>query len=476
MGIGLATAFALVLGGCSSGNGRTSTTSGSGSAGGTVGSSGGTAGGTGGTTSGTGGTTASTGGTTSGTGGTTSGTGGTTASTGGTTSGTGGTTRGTGGTTSGTTSGTGGTAAGTGGTTSGTGGTTASTGGTTGGTGGTSSGTGGRTNGTGGTNSGTGGRTSGTGGTTAGSGGTASGSGGAAGGSGGAAGSSGGAAGGAGSSSFRFLVWADTKTGTADFTTESNQAKALNPPPNFTIYSGDLVESGFAAGPMATWKTAINGGTNNGMFDISFVVRGNHDSTDPAGFAAFFNYDTVAATVGATNLTQQQKNLTYSYDYGNSHFVAVDVPDDATLITATQIAWADSDLAAAEARGLTHAFLNWHGPIYPVAEHCCPSVPAVIDMLNKHPIVTATLHGHEHTNAHVRINKARYPNCTHEFDEFIEGAAGAGPQTCQAGRADDCFGEKNGFAVMDVSGKTLTATIYYVGSTTPLKTFTITKP
>jgi hypothetical protein len=29
---------------------------------------------------------------------------------------------------------------------------------------------------------------------------------------------------------------------------------------------------------------------------------------------------------------------------------------------------------------------------------------------------------------------------------------------------------------MDVSGKTLTATIYYVGSTTPLKTFTITKP
>jgi len=227
---------------------------------------------------------------------------------------------------------------------------------------------------------------------------------------------------------------------------------------------------------MATWKTAINGGTNNGMFDISFVVRGNHDSTDPTGFAAFFNYDAVAATVGATNLTQQTKNLTYSYDYGNSHFVAIDVPDDATLITAAQIAWADSDLAAAEARGLTHAFMNWHGPIYPVAEHCCPSVPAVIDMLNKHSIVTATFHGHEHTNAHVRINSTRYPNCTHEFDEFIEGAAGAGPQTCQTGRADDCFGAKNGFAVMDVSGKTLTATIYYVGSTTPLKTFTITKP
>ena len=415
IGIGLATVLGLMLDGCSSGNGSTSTTRDSSAAGsgGTVGRSGGTTGGTGGIAAGTGGATGGAGQTAGGTGGTTAGTGG----------------------------GTGGTTAGTGGTTAGTGGTTAGAAGTTGAAG----------------------RTAGS-------------SGSAAGASGGATGGSTGAAGGAGSSSFRFIVWADTKTGTADFTTESNQAKALKPPPNFTIYSGDLVESGFAAGPMATWKTAINGGTNNGMFDISFVVRGNHDTTDPAGFAAFFNYDAVAATVGATNLTQQTKNLTYSYDYGNSHFVAIDVPDDATLITAAQIAWADSDLAAAEARGLTHAFLNWHGPIYPVAEHCCPSVPAVIDMLNKHSIVTATFHGHEHTNAHVRINSTRYPNCTHEFDEFIEGAAGAGPQTCQTGRADDCFGAKNGFAVMDVSGKTLTATIYYVGSTTPLKTFTITKP
>jgi len=438
MGIALATVLGLILGGCSSGNGSTSTTRDSSAAGsgGTVGRSGGTTGGTGGIAAGTGGATGGAGQTAGGTGGTTAGTGGTTA----------------GRTASG----------GTGGTTAGTGGTTAGAAGTTGAAG--------RTAGSSGDAAGA------SGGAASSSGGAAGGRAGATGGSAGGAGGGGGAAGGAGSTSFRFIVWADTKSGTADFTTESNQVKALNPPPNFTIYSGDLVDSGFAAGPMANWKTAINGGTNNGMFDISFVVRGNHDTTDPAGFAAFFNYDAVAATVGATNLTQQQKNLTYSYDCGNSHFVAIDVPDDATLITTAQIAWADSDLAAAEARGLTHAFLNWHGPIYPVAEHCCPSVPAVIDMLNKHPIVTATFHGHEHTNAHVRINSTRYPNCTHEFDEFIEGAAGAGPQTCQAGRADDCFGAKNGFAVMDVSGKTLTATIYYVGSTTPLKTFTITKP
>ena len=445
LGVGLATLLGLSAVGCSSGSGSASTTRNGGAAGsgGAVGSGGGKPGGIGGTT---GGAVAPTGGTTGGVAGTTGGAGMTAGGSAGTPGGT------------------------TGGTTGGVAGTTRGAGKMAGGSAGTPSGT------TGGTTGGAAGTTGGAGKTAGSSGGAAGGAGGAAGGSGGTGGSSGGTTGGAGSSSFRFIVWADTKTGTADFTTESNQVKALNPPPNFTIYSGDLVESGFAAGPMATWKTAMNGGTNNGMFDISFAVRGNHDSTDPAGFAAFFNYDAVAATVGATNLTQQTKNLTYSYDYGNSHFVAVDVPDDATLITAAQIAWVDSDLATAEARGLTHAFLNWHGPIYPVAEHCCPSVPAVIDMLNKHPIVTATFHGHEHTNAHVRINKDRYPNCTHEFDEFIEGAAGAGPQTCQAGRADDCFGAKNGFAVMDVSGKTLTATIYYVGSTTPLKTFTITKP
>src|SRR3989344_5987476 len=74
---------------------------------------------------------------------------------------------------------------------------------------------------------------------------------------------------------FRFVSWGDTKIGTSTLSGESNQAKALNP--KFTIYAGDLVSS-WSIPAIEAWVVAVNGGNNNGMRDITFPVRGNHDS------------------------------------------------------------------------------------------------------------------------------------------------------------------------------------------------------
>jgi hypothetical protein len=273
---------------------------------------------------------------------------------------------------------------------------------------------------------------------------------------------------------FRFVSWGDTKTGTSALATLSNQAKALSP--TFTIYTGDLIDSGSGSGTLDTWKNALNGGSNNGTFDITFPVRGNHDKGTSALWPNFFDLAGVAARIGATNYTELNPDATYSFDYGNSHFVGIDVLGDVTAMSAAQIIWLDNDLTAAEDRGLTHAFLFWHGPIYAVDDHCCPTAPSnLITVLNKHSIVSATFHGHEHVIAYAHIDSSRISGVTHPFEEFVTGAGGAGRYSCRSGRSEYCYSSDDSFATIDVSGTSFTANFYRKNNTTPLQTWTFTK-
>ncbi len=271
---------------------------------------------------------------------------------------------------------------------------------------------------------------------------------------------------------FRFVSWGDTKEGLSLLARQSNEAIATRPA--FTIYCGDLVPR-FSIRGLNSWKNAVNGNANNGMFDKTFAVRGNHDKGDDAAWQGFFGFGAVASTVGASNYSSMVDDLTYSFDYGNSHFVGVDDLGDVTLITDDQISWIDRDLTAAEHRGLTHAFLFWHGPLYPLGPHCCTAgKPEFVTMANKHPIISATFHGHEHLMAWVHIDKSRYTNATHEFEEFVTGSSGADAKECMAGRSDYCrFGA--GFATVDVSGKSFTVKFLLDGKSVPDRTLSFIK-
>jgi len=281
------------------------------------------------------------------------------------------------------------------------------------------------------------------------------------------------------SSSFRFVSWGDTKTGLSALASLSNQANSLNP--TFTIYSGDLCDSGFTVSCMDAWKNAKNGSSDNGMFDKTCPVRGNHDSSDTAGWQAYFDLRATALRIGATNYTELNEDLTYSFDYGNSHFIGVDVLGDATVLSPTQISWIDNDLAAAEQRGLTHAFIYFHGPIYSVANHCsCPIrtcdtpliIASLIDVLNRHPIVSATFHGHDHTYAFVHIDSSRISEVLHPFEQFVTGDAGAGPAGCsKTYRFDYCM-DSHGLVTVDVFGNTFTINFYAQDNMIPAKTLT----
>jgi hypothetical protein len=285
---------------------------------------------------------------------------------------------------------------------------------------------------------------------------------------------------------FRFVSWADTKSYKDTLAALSVQAKALNP--KFTIYEGDLCDAYSTTCIQNDWVSAMNGYVNNGMADITFAVRGNHDSGNDAGWQSIFNFSAMAARVGAIHYSYMSglDDIVYSFDYGNSHFVGLDSLGDADTITSSQLTWLDNDLTSAEGRGLTHAFIYFHGTIYCVDGHCTCTTPSgcsqdsttdngkIIPIINKHPIVSATFHGHEHTYAWVHLDNTRVSAITHPWEEFVTAAAGAGPYACISGRTDYCL-PQYGFVTVDVDGATVTVNFYRKGYTSSQKTVTFTK-
>jgi hypothetical protein len=282
---------------------------------------------------------------------------------------------------------------------------------------------------------------------------------------------------------FSCVSWADTRSGTARLAVLSNQAALLKPA--FTIYSGDLENAGFTASGMNDWKNAMNGGNSNGMAEITLALRGNHDTSNISGWQDYFDAAGMVTHIGGVRFSALDRNLTYSFDFGNATMIGLDVPGDAAMITAAEITFVDGVLTDAENRGLTHAFIFFHGPIYPISSHTdCPtracatpiSVANLVTVLNKHSIVSAVFNGHEHLQGYVHLDGSRVPEITHAFEEFITGSAGAPLYNCNKTYRYDFCGSFDGFTLVRVEGRTFTVNIYRENQASPEKTWTFTKP
>ncbi|MCL5256869.1 MAG: PKD domain-containing protein [Chloroflexi bacterium] len=306
-------------------------------------------------------------------------------------------------------------------------------------------------------------------------------------------------------SSFRFAAWSDMHVG-PDLATNNlrvseiaDQIAALDP--NFTIVPGDLEDSGFTADGIEVWKEAVNGQFTgdtapSGLFDITLPSRGNYDKlVEPGDWETYFNTGQMSDQIGATNYSHQggEEEETYSFDYGNSHFVSLDVPGRFDVAaTHADIDWLDSDLDAAEGRGLTHAFLFFHGPVYCIqagdptmCPYCDPGarvspLPALndqmIEVINKHPIVSAAFSGHEGTNPYTHLDSTRIPDLTHPFEQFLVGNT-TYPNTFSANYEAryDYLPPGRGFLMLDVEGASFTANWYQTGKSSPIKSLTFSK-
>ena len=157
----------------------------------------------------------------------------------------------------------------------------------------------------------------------------------------------------------------------------ANQLSSLNPA--LVLGVGDVEDNGFATTDMNQVVGVLK--TEN-LFNKTFMVRGNHDDKidgSAAGWESYLetspNIPTRPAYVAnKVALNSSSDNLTYSFDYGNSIFIGLDVPGDVYLLTQAEVDFLDARLTYAESVGLTHAFIYFHGPEYCVEqEHCTSS-------------------------------------------------------------------------------------------------------
>ncbi len=295
------------------------------------------------------------------------------------------------------------------------------------------------------------------------------------------------------STPFTFVAWGDSRGSTSGavntmvLSTLSNQAQGLIPAPAFTIFAGDLCD-GFDTSCTSTgtdgWEYALNGGSaNNGTSRITFPFRGNHDDNAALWDSYFAGRDAAVAAIGGTNFNSYPADgpeRTYSFDYANSHIVGIDMPrGDIASITSGQIDWLDSDITAAESRGVTHTFILDHGPIYYVDDHSSTPPARLINVMNKHASISATFHGHEHVMAYVHADSSHISGVTHPWEEFVTGGAGAPLYNCKTSRltgaTDYCEDQSNGFVSVEVSGDTFTVSLYLEGQPAAAKTWTFAK-
>jgi hypothetical protein len=292
---------------------------------------------------------------------------------------------------------------------------------------------------------------------------------------------------------FLFASAGDAQDDPQDFPKITNAIAALQP--DLLIFNGDLESKGVRTSELDGWVAGLK---SAGLFDRTFLVRGNHDNDRLGSASAWEKYFSTAPNIktlpaGVSNYVAIDSNstyLTYSFDYGNSRFIGLDAPGDAHVTTA-QFTFLDQRLADAENLGLVHAFIYFHGPEYCIEKiHCSCTAredasctqAKFIDLINRHPIVSATFHGHEHILGWVHMDATRISGLSHPYEEFFTSPSGAGSynEYIFPDRVDYYYPDMphyydSGFGTITVDGNSFTVTLYKVGTAAPVWSKTFTK-
>ncbi|MFH2040716.1 MAG: Ig-like domain-containing protein, partial [Chloroflexota bacterium] len=291
---------------------------------------------------------------------------------------------------------------------------------------------------------------------------------------------------------FNFASMGDASAEAAYFSATVNQIASLNPA--LVIFNGDLEDTGFVLSQINPMVTALKSAN---IFNKTFLVRGNADDHVTGSAALWENYFETAPNIkvlppfviNKEALNSASDNLNYSFDYGNSIFIGLDIPGDIDNMTEEQLAFLDSRLTYAEGQGLVHAFIFSHGPEYPITSvhslcserddnSCTP--PSFITIINNHPIVSATFHGHEQVLGWVHMDSSRDERLSRSYEQFYTSPAGGATynEYVYPDRIDYFYPDMDasqGYAAISVNGSSFTYSIYKVGTPTPVWSHTFSK-
>jgi predicted phosphodiesterase len=255
-------------------------------------------------------------------------------------------------------------------------------------------------------------------------------------------------------SSFSFAEIGDTQS----FSTNPNgnlqkAVRSLNEQsPAFIIATGDLLSScdggSKCDSKYSSWKKILGPLANK-----TYAVQGNHDRTSKdksdSSWLRAFNFP--------MNGPEGFKGFTYSFDYKNSHFVALDSEKPREhAINDTQRKWLEQDLSK---NTKENTFVFFHEPAFRMCQDPDnlgddPSERnALWDTLKKHK-VTAVFNGHCHMFAR------KVQDGIHEF--LLGSTDSKADDLLQPGMTDYGLTGGHYYAIISVSGKKIDYKLYSV--------------
>ncbi len=152
-----------------------------------------------------------------------------------------------------------------------------------------------------------------------------------------------------------------------------------------------------------------------------FITLGNHDTKGDN--EKILSYWTESFNL-PENGPNKYKELVYSFNYGNSHFVFLESDLKEHFIDDIQLDWLEKDL---QNNIKSNTFVIYHEPAFPIKSKVDESLDAkekqrdklwkIIDKYN----VTAVFSGHEHIHSRRLIDKKVFPEAKNKVYQFIVG-------------------------------------------------------
>jgi len=150
------------------------------------------------------------------------------------------------------------------------------------------------------------------------------------------------------STNFCFLALGDSRSGLSVWNQISNLANSKNA--DFTIYNGDIVNSGASN---TDWNNWFSNGSNYLKNNLVYHSMGNHDAASTSYYSNTFELPQTSGT-----------NLYYSFNYSNALFICLNTEDPSNT---AQYNWLVSTLQANQSA--TWKVVFFHRPFYTIGSH-----------------------------------------------------------------------------------------------------------
>jgi hypothetical protein len=278
------------------------------------------------------------------------------------------------------------------------------------------------------------------------------------------------------SDEFSFAIMGDTQSfnspgSVGEYRKAVTEIQKKNPDLVMTV--GDLIQSckdNVACDAYRMWKDI-----DKPLLPITFEVMGNHDHKggdfSDSQWQNYFNLP--------TNGPPGYEKLTYSFDFGNSHFVVLDSEHPYHEVDATQQKWLDDDLTK---NTKPNVFVFFHEPAFPMSYKIKQSLDAraplrdsLWSILDRHN-VTAVFNGHEHIFSIRKIDSSIFPQAKNSIYQFIVGHTDAPvkPNIQVSGLVEYYYKDSN-YAIVKVNGNSIILEDYATSNDQLVKSFTFSK-